>query len=157
MYCVAMQLWVCAESNCSCKHSKCTQPIPTIYDCPHITPLLGHLSASADVRVPGSASLKASACANLFRSALALLTAVRVHYQILFFQNIFIIFVLVSIEFTVFIISSLQFAIENSKYRVHIKNKGWLPFVTGYNIKDYINGYAGNSNNDEIDALQIIE
>lgn len=43
------------------------------------------------------------------------------------------------------------------KYRVHIKEikdrngnvivKGrWLPYVTGYNIKDKINGYAGNGN-----------
>ena len=43
------------------------------------------------------------------------------------------------------------------RYRVHIKeirdNNGniivkgrWLPYVTGYNIKDKINGYAGNGN-----------
>lgn len=40
------------------------------------------------------------------------------------------------------------------KYRVHVKNqKIWLPWVTGYNIKDYNNGYAGNGK--VIDAIQI--
>ena len=29
------------------------------------------------------------------------------------------------------------------KYRVHIKGGRWLPFVTGYNCDDNINGYAG--------------
>ena len=32
--------------------SSYSQPILTIYDCQHIPPCLGHLSASADVRVP---------------------------------------------------------------------------------------------------------
>ena len=50
------------------------------------------------------------------------------------------------------------------KYRVHIKEQRdlnnniivigrWLPFVDGYDINDYYNGYAGNGN--IIDALQI--
>ena len=30
------------------------------------------------------------------------------------------------------------------KYRVHIKRGQWLPYVTGYNIKDSKNGWAGN-------------
>ena len=38
-------------------------------------------------------------------------------------------------------------------YRVHELGKGWLPKVTGYNIKDIKNGYAGN--NHPIDAIQI--
>ena len=44
----------------------------------------------------------------------------------------------------------------NVKYRVHVKNKNrWLPFVYGknYNIKDKINGYAGNGS--IIDAIEI--
>ena len=39
------------------------------------------------------------------------------------------------------------------KYRVHIKGGGWLPYVTGYNINDHINGYAGNGK--VIDAIEI--
>lgn len=39
------------------------------------------------------------------------------------------------------------------KYRVHIKGGGWLPYVTGYNIKDHNNGYAGNGK--VIDAIEI--
>lgn len=45
------------------------------------------------------------------------------------------------------------------EYRVHIKNKGWLDKVTGFNFKDYDNGYAGNGNPPEkgspIDAVKI--
>lgn len=44
-------------------------------------------------------------------------------------------------------------AIKGAVYRVHIKNGNWLPWVTGYNINDYNNGYAGNGK--EIDAIQI--
>ena len=55
---VASQQCEWAEYICSCKHGICTQPTPTIYDCPHITPLLGRLSTSADVRVLCSAILK---------------------------------------------------------------------------------------------------
>ncbi len=40
------------------------------------------------------------------------------------------------------------------KYRVHIKNGGWYPYVTGYNLSDTINGYAGDCQND-IDAIEI--
>lgn len=40
------------------------------------------------------------------------------------------------------------------KYRVHVRGKGWLPYVTGYDIKDYVNGYAGNGV--AIDAIEII-
>ena len=39
------------------------------------------------------------------------------------------------------------------KYRVHIKGGNWLPYVTGYNIKDDNNGYAGNGK--PIDAIEI--
>lgn len=46
-------------------------------------------------------------------------------------------------------------SIKNARYRVHIKGGNWLPPVTGYNINDYKNGYAGNGK--EIDALQIID
>lgn len=40
------------------------------------------------------------------------------------------------------------------KYRVHLKGKGWLSYVTGYNINDYKNGYAGTGN-DIIDAVEV--
>lgn len=39
------------------------------------------------------------------------------------------------------------------KYRVHIKGGNWLPYVTGYNIKDSNNGYAGNGM--LIDAIEV--
>ena len=39
------------------------------------------------------------------------------------------------------------------KYRVHIKNGQWLPFVTGYNVNDDNNGYAGDKK--EIDAIEV--
>lgn len=38
-------------------------------------------------------------------------------------------------------------------YQVHIKGGKWLGKVTGYNINDYINGWAGN--NKPIDAIRI--
>ena len=44
-------------------------------------------------------------------------------------------------------------AISGAKYRVHVKEGKWLPWVNGYNIKDYKNGYAGNGK--YIDAIQI--
>ena len=59
-----------AEYICSCKHGICTQPTPTIYDCQPITPLLGRLSASADVRVPGCTSPKV--CAPIYFCMLSL-------------------------------------------------------------------------------------
>ena len=37
-------------------------------------------------------------------------------------------------------------SIGSIKYKVHIKGKGWLGEVTGFNSKDYNNGYAGNGN-----------
>lgn len=39
------------------------------------------------------------------------------------------------------------------RYRVHLKGGNWLPFVTGYNINDAINGYAGNGR--PIDAIEV--
>lgn len=39
------------------------------------------------------------------------------------------------------------------KYRVHIKGGSWLPYVTGYNISDGENGYAGDKK--AIDAIEI--
>lgn len=38
-------------------------------------------------------------------------------------------------------------------YQVHVKGGGWLPKVTGYNINDYNNGYAGNGK--AIDAVRV--
>lgn len=40
------------------------------------------------------------------------------------------------------------------KYRVHVKGGDWLPFVTGYNINDIVNGYAGIGK--PIDLIQIV-
>lgn len=40
------------------------------------------------------------------------------------------------------------------KYRVHIKGKGWLSYVTGYNINDIINGFGGDGKN-IIDAVEV--
>lgn len=39
------------------------------------------------------------------------------------------------------------------KYRVHVKGGKWLPYVTGYNIADTKNGYAGE--NKPIDAIEV--
>ena len=39
------------------------------------------------------------------------------------------------------------------KYRVHVLGGNWLPWVTGYDWKDDIKGYAGNGR--PIDAIQI--
>ena len=39
------------------------------------------------------------------------------------------------------------------KYRVHSKNGYWMPFVTEFNLNDYINGYAGDDT--EIDAVEV--
>ena len=38
-------------------------------------------------------------------------------------------------------------------YQVHVKGAGWLPAVSGYNINDYNNGYAGNGQ--IIDAVRV--
>ena len=40
------------------------------------------------------------------------------------------------------------------RYRVHIYKGGWLPYVTGYNVTDFKNGYAGNGK--AIDAVEIL-
>ena len=39
------------------------------------------------------------------------------------------------------------------KYRVHILGGEWLPYVTGYNISDAANGYAGDKK--PIDAIEV--
>lgn len=39
------------------------------------------------------------------------------------------------------------------RYRVHLKGKGWLPFVTGYDVNDYNNGFAG----DGVNAIDCVE
>lgn len=39
------------------------------------------------------------------------------------------------------------------KYRVHVKGGEWLPYVTGYNINDAANGYAGTGK--PIDAIEV--
>lgn len=39
------------------------------------------------------------------------------------------------------------------KYRVHTKNGGFLPYVTGYDINEHNNGYAGNGS--IIDAIEV--
>lgn len=39
------------------------------------------------------------------------------------------------------------------KYRVHIKGGNWLPYVTGYDINDYISGWAG----DGVNAIDCVE
>ena len=41
----------------------------------------------------------------------------------------------------------------NIKYRVHVKGGNWLSWVNGYDVKNHINGYAGNGK--PIDAIQI--
>lgn len=39
------------------------------------------------------------------------------------------------------------------RYKVHIKGRGWLPFVTGYDINDFNNGFAG----DGVNAIDCVE
>ncbi|WP_323135416.1 N-acetylmuramoyl-L-alanine amidase family protein [Caproicibacterium sp. BJN0003] len=39
------------------------------------------------------------------------------------------------------------------RYRVHVCGSDWLPWVTGYDINDDNNGYAGNGQ--EIDAIEV--
>lgn len=48
---------------------------------------------------------------------------------------------------------AIKVSYASCKYRVHVKGGKWLPWVTGYDINDYNNGYAGNGK--EIDAIQI--
>lgn len=40
-------------------------------------------------------------------------------------------------------------------YRVHLLGKGWLPYVTGYNMGDYAYGFAGDGRT-PIDAIEIV-
>lgn len=40
------------------------------------------------------------------------------------------------------------------RYRVHIKGGDWLPYVTGYNINDFVYGYAGDKQS-EIDCVEV--
>lgn len=49
---------------------------------------------------------------------------------------------------------AIKFTEGSCKYQVHIKGGGWLPWVTGYNINDGNNGYAGD--NKIIDAIRIV-
>lgn len=49
--------------------------------------------------------------------------------------------------------SITDIAIDGAIYRVHVKGGNWLSWVSGYNVNDYKNGYAGNGR--VIDALQI--
>lgn len=49
---------------------------------------------------------------------------------------------------------ALKFSKGSCKYRVHIKGGKWLPWVTGYNINDDNNGYAGDKK--VIDMIQIV-
>ena len=44
-------------------------------------------------------------------------------------------------------------AIKGKTYKVYAKGR-WLPAVSGFNINDDINGYAGNIGS-SIDAIQI--
>ena len=39
------------------------------------------------------------------------------------------------------------------KYRAHIKGRGWLPYVTGYDVNNFENGYAGDGR--VIDVVEI--
>lgn len=39
------------------------------------------------------------------------------------------------------------------RYKTHIKGGGWLPYVTGYNINDLANGFAGDGRN-AIDCVE---
>lgn len=40
------------------------------------------------------------------------------------------------------------------KYRVHTKGR-WLNWITGYDIKDFYKGYAGNGEGNPVDAVQV--
>jgi hypothetical protein len=49
---------------------------------------------------------------------------------------------------------AVKSSVGTVKYRVHIKGGKWLPWVTGYNVNDSKNGYAGVKGK-EIDAVQM--
>ena len=40
------------------------------------------------------------------------------------------------------------------KYRVHVKGGNWLPYVTGYDVNNFENGFAGDGKN-IIDAVEV--
>lgn len=48
---------------------------------------------------------------------------------------------------------AIKVAKGSVKYRVHVKGAKWLPWVTGYNIGDDENGYAGDKK--LIDAIEV--
>ncbi len=48
---------------------------------------------------------------------------------------------------------AIRFTEGKVKYRVHVKGGGWLPYVTGCDIADSENGYAGDQK--PIDAIEI--
>lgn len=48
---------------------------------------------------------------------------------------------------------AIKVSVGKVKYRVHVLGGGWLPWVTGYNTGDHINGYAGDGR--PIDAIQV--
>ena len=52
-------------------------------------------------------------------------------------------------------ITSLAIRVDKGsiKYRVHIKGGNWLPYVTGYDINDFNNGFAG----DGVNAIDCVE
>ena len=52
-------------------------------------------------------------------------------------------------------IDAIAIKSDKLKYRVHLKkSQRWLPWVTGYDVNDWRNGYAGNLG-ESIDAIQI--
>lgn len=48
---------------------------------------------------------------------------------------------------------AVKFDKGSVKYRAHIKGRGWLPYVTGYDVNNFENGYAGDDR--VIDAVEI--
>lgn len=50
---------------------------------------------------------------------------------------------------------ALRASAGSVKYQVHLKGRGWLPFVTGYDKNDFNNGYAGDGRT-PIDAIRAV-
>lgn len=48
---------------------------------------------------------------------------------------------------------AIQVSEGNIQYRVHVLGGGWLPWVTGYDIENYENGFAGNGT--VIDTIEV--
>lgn len=48
---------------------------------------------------------------------------------------------------------SVKVSAGSVQYRVHVKGGNWLPYVTGYDINESKNGYAGNGK--PIDAVEV--